>query len=289
MNSDIKCLDIDSYDLDEVLKLFNLSSDFDETGLRNAKRAVLKTHPDKSGLDKEYFLFFTKAYKILHSVYEFKTRSNACVSVNYKVEDDKEREELVKELIDSDNFNNIFNELFEKNKLSQEHSSKGYGDWLKSDDDIDTRKATRANMNQQFEEKKGELRALVPVQEVQGMLDSMGHTDIVGDEPKEFGSDVFSSLQYEDLRKAHVETVVPVTDEDRSRLQFRSAEDLRNHRASQDTVPLSLQQAKSLLGAQKSLQNQNDMQRAFKLAQQDEDARKKSDAWLSSFKQLKNS
>lgn len=289
MNCDIKCLDIDSYDLDDVLKLFNLTRDFDETGLRNAKRAVLKTHPDKSGLDKEYFLFFTKAYKILHSVYEFKTRSNACVSVEYATEEDTERKELVKCLLDSDDFNNVFNELFEKNKLSREHSSKGYGDWLKSNDDIDTRSATRATMNQQFEEKKEEMRALAPIYEVQSIVGTAGHSDIVGDEPLEFASDVFSSLQYEDLRKAHTETVVPVTDKDRSRLQFRSAEDLRNHRSAQDTTPLSLQQAKSLLGEQQSLQNQNDMQRAFKLARQDEEARAKNNAWLSSFKQLKNS
>ena len=287
MNSDLN-LDIESYNLNEILNLFKLDSDFDEYGLRQARKIVHATHPDKSGLDKEYFLFFTKAYKILHSVHKFKTRSSSCVSTEYITEDDDEKKALVNDLIHHKDFNRVFNKLFEKNKLNQEHHSTGHGDWLKSEEDIDKRKATKANMNEMFAQKKTELRAIVPVKEVE-TLETRGLYDITEDEPDEFGCDVFSSLQYEDVRKAHTETVVPVTEEDRSTKQFRSAEDLRNHRAAQDVAPLSLQQAKQLLGQQKSLQNQNDVQRAFRLAKQDEENRRRNDAWLSSFKQLKNS
>lgn len=287
MNNDLN-LDIDSYSLNDILSLFKLNSDFNEHELRRARKTVLGTHPDKSGLDKEYFLFFTKAYKILHSVHDFKTRSNSCVSTEYVTEDDNDKKALVDDLLHHDDFNRVFNELFEKNKLTQEHQSSGHGEWLKSEHDIDKRKATRANMNQMFENKKSELRALVPVQEVMS-LEASGLCDITGDEPEEYGCDVFSNLQYEDVRKAHTETVVPVTQEDRTKKGFRTAEELRNHRAAQDMTPLSLQQAKHLLGEQKSLQNQNDVQRAFRLAKQDEENRKRNDAWLSSFKHLKNS
>lgn len=286
MNSDLN-LDIDTYSLEDILSLFKLDSNFNEQGLRRARKTVLGTHPDKSGLDKEYFLFFTKAYKILHSVHEFRTRSNSCVSTEYVTEeDDGEKKALLDDLLHHDDFNRVFNELFEKNKLTQEHHSSGHGEWLKSEEDIDKRTATRANMNQMFDQKKTELRALVPMREVES-LQAHGLCDITGDEPEEFECDVFGSLQYEDLRKAHTETVVPVTDKDRSKNRFRSTEDLRNHRAAQDTTPLSLQQARKLLGEQKSMQNQNDIQRAFRLAKQDEESRKRNDAWLSSFKQLK--
>ena len=288
MNSSLN-LEIDSYSLDDILNLFKLGSNFDEQGLRQARKIVLGTHPDKSGLDKEYFLFFTKAYKILHSVHEFRSRSNSCVSTDYVTEEeDGAKKALLDDILHHDNFNRVFNELFEKNKLTQEHHSSGHGEWLRSDADMDGRTATRANMNQMFAQKKTELRALVPVQEVQS-LETNGLYDVTGDEPEEFGGDVFGNLRYEDVRKAHTETVVPVTEEDRTRNRFQSAEELRNHRAAQDTVPLSLQQAKRLLGEQKSLQDQNDNQRAFRLAKQDEESRKRNDAWLSSFKQLKNS
>lgn len=289
MNSDLN-LDIDSYSLDDILSLFKLGSDFNEQGLRQARKTVLGTHPDKSGLDKDYFLFFTKAYKILHSVHEFRTRSNSCVSTEYVTEEEGngDKKALLDDLLHHDDFNRVFNELFEKNKLTQEHQSAGHGEWLKSEEDIDNRTATRANMNQMFDQKKTELRALVPVREI-GSVEAHGLCDVTGDEPEEFGGDIFGNLRYEDVRKAHTETVVPVTEEDRTKNRFRSAEELRNHRAAQDTTPLSLQQAKRLLGEQKSLQNQNDNQRAFRLAKQDEESRKRNDAWLSSFKHLKNS
>ena len=65
-------LNIDNYDYEDILNLFSLDQDFGENGLKNAKKIVLATHPDKSGLNKEYFLFFSKAYKILNFVYTFR-------------------------------------------------------------------------------------------------------------------------------------------------------------------------------------------------------------------------
>ena len=62
-------LNIDNYSLDDILQLFRLSSDFNEADMKNAKKLVLKMHPDKSRLDAKYFLFFSKAYKVLYSIY----------------------------------------------------------------------------------------------------------------------------------------------------------------------------------------------------------------------------
>lgn len=286
-------LDIESYDLDDILTLFKLPVTFDETGLKNAKRVVLKTHPDKSGLDKKYFLFFSEAYKILYSLYNFKTNNNKCVSTKYNTKDqkDEEREELVGKLLKDKDFNNKFNELFEKNKLSQEHVNNGYGDWLKSNEDIDNRKTTKANMNETFMQKKTELRAIVEVKEIEYMDGGdIGYSDVVlGADPQHFGSGLFSSLQYEDLRKAHTETVVPVTEkEDGIKEKYNTADELRQARSRQNIKPLSLKDAKKMMGERDNLKNQDDIQRAFKLAKQDEEARKINNDWLSSFKQLKN-
>jgi len=62
-------LNIDNYNLPDILALFNLPTLFNEDDLKRAKLTVLKTHPDKSKLPKEYFLFFTKAYRIVHQIY----------------------------------------------------------------------------------------------------------------------------------------------------------------------------------------------------------------------------
>ena len=62
-------LNIDNYNLPDILALFNLPTLFNEEDLKRARIAVLKTHPDKCQLPKEYFLFFTKAYRIIHQIY----------------------------------------------------------------------------------------------------------------------------------------------------------------------------------------------------------------------------
>jgi hypothetical protein len=60
-------LNIDNYELQDILNLFNINYDFGEKEMRIAKKIVLQSHPDKSKLDKKYFLFFTKAYKYLYN------------------------------------------------------------------------------------------------------------------------------------------------------------------------------------------------------------------------------
>ena len=53
-----KCnLNIDNYELVDLLALFKLDFDFNEQDLKQVKKTVLQTHPDKSQLDKKYFLF----------------------------------------------------------------------------------------------------------------------------------------------------------------------------------------------------------------------------------------
>ena len=51
---------VENYNLDELLQVFNLTRDFGEQDLKNAKRIVLKMHPDKCGLDSKYFYFIQK-------------------------------------------------------------------------------------------------------------------------------------------------------------------------------------------------------------------------------------
>ena len=67
-------LNIDNYTLDELLDLFKLKRDFTADEFKSAKSIVLKMHPDKSKLDKNYFIFFSKAYKLLYKVNEFKNK-----------------------------------------------------------------------------------------------------------------------------------------------------------------------------------------------------------------------
>jgi len=279
-------LNIDNYNLVDLLSLFKLDYDFTVENLRQAKKIVMRTHPDRSGLDKEYFLFFFSAYKIVYSIHQFRERQDS--RTEYTVEKDEEKEALLNKLSTNPNFNKVFNEMFEKYRI-EDDSELGYGDWLQSDEGIDTTETTKSNMHEAFENKKRALKALVVKKDIEEMGGD-GHYTLGGDRPESYGSSVFSSLPYEDVKKAFVESVIPVTKEDYdNRTTFKNTQDLRYHRDTQDIKPLSLSQANAYLNERKGMEQKADVGRAFRLAKEDEAVRKANDAFMSGFKQITNS
>ena len=280
-------LNLENYDLNDLLALFKLEFDFNSDDLKRVKKAVMQTHPDKSQLDKQYFLFFTSAYKIIFSIYEFRHKSSKNQATEYTVEKDEEKELLLKSLQKKPNFNKIFNELFEKHRIKDDENETGYGDWFKSDENMDSRTTTLNQMNATFEQKKKEVKELIPYRDVEEMGQSSNQFDLTRDKPEYYTSALFSSLQYEDLKKAHVESVIPVTHEDYlARPKFKNVLELQADPTYNDTKPLSLSQAKDYLQNRHTYQAQNDVQRAYKLAKQDEVVRKANEGWMSGFKQI---
>ena len=69
-------LNINTYSLDDLLGLFNLSYDISMEDLKRAKKVVLMTHPDKSRLPPDYFLFYKKAFDVVVKFYEENNRQN---------------------------------------------------------------------------------------------------------------------------------------------------------------------------------------------------------------------
>jgi len=279
-------LNIDNYELNDLLDLFQLDYNFNEDDLKRAKKAVLMLHPDKSGLDKEYFLFFTSAYRVVLSVYNFRTGKTK--STEYVVEKDEEKGVLLDKFKKDSNFNKLFNELFEQAKIKDDAEESGYADWLKSDEDMDNRSTTMQSMNETFERKKKELQALVPVNDLADSYFNKGAcADLTGERPDYYSSDVFAKLPYEDLKRAHVESVIPVTHEDYlSRPKFNSVDEMRRNTDYNDTTPMSLDQAKDYLKQRDQAQNKSDMNRAYKLAKQDEVYEQVNKSVMSRFKLL---
>ena len=96
-------LNLANYDLPDLLNLFKLDYDFDADDLKRAKKTVLQTHPDKApDLPKDYFLFFSEAYKMLYAVYQFRYKSTQTnitgANTVYYVEKDEEHDLLLKQL-----------------------------------------------------------------------------------------------------------------------------------------------------------------------------------------------
>jgi len=300
-------LDIRNYELRDILNLFNMPSVFTESHMREAKLTVMRTHPDKSSLDKEYFLFFSKAYKILHEVYQVRaglSRQKADAKYDDVKEDIDARRNANSDKLKRMNageFNRWFNQTFEQNKLHDEEQDSGYGDWLKSNDadneDNDDAElgegSSWAQRMEQLERRKTKLReqALVVRSEVQ-TFDSGGGYSLSRERPEEhssgltFGSS--SSLAYEDLKKAHTETVIPVTHEDYEAVRkYKNMNELQRSR-DMDRRTFNYSDAESNLARSQQLQAEDDMRRAFKLAQQDEVVRDLNAKWMAQFNAIEN-
>ena len=284
-------LDIEKYDLVDLLNLFKLDYDFDKEDLKQAKKIALMTHPDKSGLDKKYFLFFSAAYKAVYEIYQFrhKTKHQSTEYMDLK-DKNPEHKNFLKYIEDKKNFNKWFNKMFEENVIKDEYSGSGYGNWLNSNDDIDNRTTTMENMANTFENKKRELKAIIPHNDFREMS-SMNLCELTNSRPDSYSSDMFSKLQFEDLKKAHTETVIPVSMEDyNNRKKYKNVHELNQERTIQAKQPVpSYQQHQKMLDEQKKVDSMNDTERAYKLIKQDIETEKTNKRWWSGVLQLMNS
>ena len=77
---------------------------------------------------------------------------------------------MLKDIQKKPNFNKIFNELFEKHRIKDDENETGYGIWIKSNENMDTRTTTLNQMNATFEQKKKEVKELIPFKELHTLV-----------------------------------------------------------------------------------------------------------------------
>mgnify|MGYP003705856093 CR=1 FL=1 len=314
-------LDIDNYDLSDLLGLFQLDVGYGETELARAKRLVLKTHPDKSHMDSKYFLFYGKAYKILYQLWKFRNVQVDSKSVNTSIDGNgrREREQMVYvsdtacdrdssgngELLDrmfrensalrkAPEFNRWFNAEFEKARVDTADAD-GYGDWLVEDcEDVPSQQGSTGQMMAAFTEKKRQAcQDVVVHQEVESFYGGLGGN--MGSDLGGSGCDVYDStgnsggVGYQDLRKAHTETMIPVSDADLARRKaFGSVDEMRRHRTGQDTSPLSAAESRQQLSNHSAREDESAMRRAYRLTKEVEEAEKRSQQFWKNLRMLKD-
>ena len=260
-------LDISNYSLDDILNLFNIDKNFSYGDLANAKKIVLKMHPDKSKLDKEYFIFFLKAYKLLYKVYEFKNKAEQ-EDEDYDtglIDEDLENKEVWQLLSKDENFNEIFNEMFERNNFH--NNNDGYDEWLKEDNIKYDQASNMSEVNKIIKEEKQNLRQLINIDEIQDYKTSMG--SLLVENQGNYGSDMFSKLKYDDVKAVYTESVIPVTDEDyKSRKQYSSIGEFRVDRDS--LLNEKIGNMEYLQKQKEKKENEDNIQRAYELAREEE-------------------
>lgn len=304
-------LDINNYGYAELLALFNLETNYGEEELKQAKKIVLKMHPDKSKLPPEYFLFFSKAFKTIVQIYEFKNKSTKkndpknlkeykeLIQIVPKKGDDNSR--ALKKFIETNDmndplkFNKWFNEQFEKAK--DDGPTDGYEDWFKanasepslSEDTV----RNKEEMAQAFSKKKNDMRNIIKYEGVQELCaNGLGACELYGAESSGgYSSSLFDTLSYQDLKQAHVETIIPVSESDYDAIpKFSSVDEYQRYRDSdrEQMTPLTEGEAgKQLLSKERRLE-EDSTRRAFYYANQVEENEKKTNTFWASIKQLTN-
>ena len=116
-------------------------------------------------------------------------------------------------------------------------------------------------------------------------FNNTNYCDLTNSKPEDYSSGLFSNFQYEDLKKAHEESIIPVTDED-NKNNFTSLEDIKFKRTQQNIVPMNSDEANKYLNESKNSDNSISTQRAFKLFKQEEINKKNNDKFWSNLKRL---
>lgn len=293
-------LNINNYSREELFSLFGIkNNNLTEDVMKECKKIVLKTHPDKSHIDEKYFIFFSAAYKKLFGIYEFQNKTNSKktldtneyfeannVSLLDKVFDSK------KDLKDPKNFNSWFNEQFDKHKLEDTNES-GYGSWLKSDEDIVyLPNVNKSNMSSEIEKRKKQVQSLISYNGVSDPYAStFGGSALMSYDSNFTSGSLFSNdgIGYTDLRQAYVESVIPVTEEDFHKTKkFNSIDEYKRHRESIDINPVNKEEAMRKLFQENKNKDEESAALAFYYAQQAEKAKKNQDNFWSGLKQLTN-
>ncbi len=295
MNSNLD-LEIDNYNLEDLLNLFNLDINFDQSDLKTVKQIVLKTHPDRSGLDKSYFLFYGKAYKVLQNLYEFKNKKNTNLNkekskIDYLAlsDEDKGKKLLVENLKNTkknNEFNKWFNEVWEKVNIKDED---GYGDWFTSNDDLEeTSIKSVRHMHEKITQKKENLSQIVRKSDINEIC-SIGDTnELDSSKPEYYSSNLFSKLQYDDLKKSYTETVIPVSNDDyENKQKFSNVNQLTNFRNNQNLDPLSKKDEELYFKNKARLDDKKNIELAYKLNKQYEESERANNKLWNYLRRLK--
>jgi hypothetical protein len=200
--------------------------------------------------------------------------------------------EKEKDLKKSGNFNKWFNEQFEKHKL-EDTTENGYGDWLKSNEDIvDVGNVSQANMAAEMEKRKKQVQTLTTYNGVNDPYASTFGGSALLDSTNNFTSGTMFSgdgMGYTDLRQAYVESVIPVTQEDYNKVQkFKNVNDYKQYRDNVNVKPIGKEESMKLLYQQNKQKDEESAALAFYYAKQSEKIKINQESFWSELKQLKN-
>jgi len=305
-------LDITKYTFEEILGIFHLSPSMSLSDLKRARKRVLMTHPDKSKLPPDYYIFYKKAFDIVVAYYSYthqveesakKMEEGAHTQFAYNSQQpyqDQDEDPNFKSTIQNlskngggGQFNAEFNRLFDANVKTTVDESKN--EWFRSNDPVLSAegKVTQANMGTVFEtlKQKQKEQGLIRYNGVRDMRPTLG-TSLYGEdddadaEDVYISSDPFGKLKFEDLRKVHKDqTIFGVSDAGYEKInKYRSKEEYETSKytyvSGQELSQIKAREEAEKLRLEKK--RQDDIMRGLEFA-------KKQKAMMATFMRLHNS
>jgi hypothetical protein len=246
-------LDIAHYSYDDLRALLELPSPYTKEQWKASMSVVKQTHPDKSGLDKEYFIFFRRAHVLLGAALQ----TRGVRGEEEELLGASERECI--EQMPEQEFRSWFNRTFEE--LCKEEKA-GYGDWLAGDEGTVTVERG-GDVHSYFEKQRVSAvgRADLVVCDAGESFDTLGTT------PASYSAPLFSALQYDDVRIAHSQTFIPVGQQDFARAgQHETVEERRQVRSTNDGAPQTAAAANSQLQSLREQDVTSSLQRNYNMA-----------------------
>lgn len=272
-------LDINNYSLDELYQLFGLTDvSLTEKIMKTAKKRVLCMHPDKSKLTSEYFIFFSKAYNKLLSIYT--AQNIEAKQSTVKTYSDNENNILLdnffeknKSFKEPNEFNNWFNNKFNKHYIKEDDT--GYNEWMKSNEGIipiNNKNLSQHNFNSQFE-KQTHKESVVPYK---GLENNVAYSSV---------NNTSSGI---DIMEAYTNTII--TNNKQNNLEtFIDAETCKTHRnADKMLTPLSEKKAMKMLNVNNVQLQKESAELAFGQRSHMDKQQEKLNLFWSDFKQLQN-
>jgi len=238
-------LNIAMYSFQELLELFGFSNvrDITPERLTEAKKMVIRTHPDKSRLPPEYFLFYKKAFEIVVGFYnennkitkevpktkmEYddgrgmeKRSSTKSEDATYNEDDattstTKHIQDVLTKM-DTKEFNATLNRLFDKHEMGKKIVNRN--EWFSAPDgDVSSTHsiASVGDLHKAIEKTKDTQQGMVVYRGVKEMNSSSfgitkaNYYDELDEDINEDAQngeyiehDVFGKLKFEDIRKVH--------------------------------------------------------------------------------------
>lgn len=264
-------LNLNNYTLDEILSLFKLSYGYNLSDLKQAKLMVMKLHPDKSKLPVKFFDFFSDAFKILVNVYAFNCKSND-VRNRYNNNDEETIDVNILRFSTSSadkssDFNKKFNNIFDKCFIQSEEQNFGYGELLSNE-----------VCSENYETKKARLYSEMIIYKEPDEC-NRSHSNISGDKPPNYCSDIGDKMHYSDLQESFNKSVFQITEAELNKIEtFRSVMDLQSFRSSMDMTPIP--NSEKVLEDKSNYDHELSLNRAFSLIKQSEQMQKQQQAAL---------